>query len=106
MRNGLILLLLLTVPALQAQEDRRSLRGKVTSDTFRLDGIYIINRVTEKASETRTGGYFEIEARAGDTLMFTSTRFKGRQVVVKDADFDSELLFVALESMIQLDEVV
>jgi hypothetical protein len=83
-----------------------NLKGKVVSSAMDLEGIYIINLKTEVFAATENGGYFEIQAKSGDTLMFSAVQIKGKKVVLKENDFNDGLFFVRLESMInQLEEV-
>ena len=81
-------------------------KGKVVSSAMDLEGIYIVNLKTEVSTATENGGYFEIQAKIGDTLMFSAVQIKGKKVVLKENDFGDELFFVRLEAMInQLEEV-
>lgn len=81
-------------------------KGKVVSSAMDLEGIYIVNLKTEVSTATENGGYFEIQAKIGDTLMFSAVQIKGKKVVLKENDFKDELFFVRLEGMInQLEEV-
>lgn len=99
--------LLAIVSNVCAQEsDSRLLKGKVTANADDLDGIYVINKQTEQLSITERGGYFSIMAKEGDSLMFSSIQFEGKNVGVAAADFEQELFFVKLETMVhQLNEV-
>jgi hypothetical protein len=63
------------------------LKGKVIADMSDLEGIYIINLKTEKATITEKGGYFAIAAVAGDTLLFSAMQFKGVRVVLTQKNF-------------------
>lgn len=82
------------------------LNGKVTADYNDLEGIYIINLNTEKATLTERGGYFFINANVGDTLMFSAVQFKAMKIAVSKEDIDKELFFVKMEPLIRvLDEV-
>ncbi len=82
------------------------MKGKVVSNAVDLEGIYIINLKTEASTASGNGGYFEIRAMIGDTLMFSAVQIKGKKVVVKESDFQETLFFVKLEGMInQLEEV-
>lgn len=102
------LLFFLTVsPVLWAQEAvRKNLNGKVLADLYHLEDIDVINMQTEKFKRTQEGGYFSIDAREGDTLMFSGTTIKGVKVLVCEEDFQKDLLFVSLETLArQLDEV-
>lgn len=107
MKQTAVLLLLFFVPELWAQQvTRQQLRGKITADTSQFKEVFVINHNTNEAVEVQSRGYFSIMAAAGDTLLFSSTRFRARQLVVKTGDFDGDLLIVELQSMITLDEVV
>ena len=87
-----------------AQEIRKIIKGKVSSYANNLEGIYIVNMKTEKNAVTAANGYFAIPAAAGDTLMFSSTQFKGRRIAVENDDQD--LLLVKLEPVMnELQEV-
>lgn len=83
------------------------LKGKITSSVSGLDGIYVVNTTTEAYTTTTTGGYFEISARPGDSLMFSSPEFKGKQLILTADDFKLPLFFVRLDALIhELDEVI
>lgn len=82
------------------------IKGKVVSSAMDLEGIYIVNLKTEVSTATENGGYFEIQAKIGDTLLFSAVQIKGKKVVLKENDFGDELFFVRLEGVInQLEEV-
>lgn len=82
------------------------LKGKVTSNAIDLEGIYVINIKTDASTATENGGYFNIQAKVGDTLMFSAIQFKGKKVVLMEKDFGGDLFFVKLETMInQIEEV-
>lgn len=92
--------------SLSAQE-RTPLKGKITSDASDLEGIYVINKTTETTVATTKGGYFTINARAKDTLIFSAIQFIAKQMVVEQENIDAELFFVPLETMVRsLDEVI
>lgn len=82
------------------------LNGKVTANYNELEGIYIINLKTEKATLTERGGYFSINAKVGDTLMFSAVQFKAVKIALTEKDFSKELFFVKMEPLVRvLDEV-
>lgn len=101
------LLLLVIFPRAYAQDqDRKPLRGKVSANTSNFAELFVVNRQSEQAVAVEDRGYFTIAAKTGDTLQFSSTRFRARQVRVKPDDFNGDLLLVELQAMIQLEEVV
>lgn len=91
---------------LAQQTTRKSIKGKVSASANNLRNIYIINMQTEENVLSEEQGYFNIRAQVGDSLMFTSTQFKGRKITISEADFFNELLLVKLQpAMNQLQEV-
>jgi len=104
---GLVFFLAVS-PNLWSQESvRKNLNGKVTADLYNLEDIDVINIQTEKFKRTQAGGYFSVEAREGDTLMFSGTNIKGLKVLVCEEDLHKDLLFVKLETLArELNEVV
>lgn len=95
-----------TISSGQSLAISKRLSGKVTADYNDLEGIYIVNLKTEKATLTERGGYFSITASVGDTLMFSAVQFKGLKVALTESDFANELFFVKLEPLVRLlDEV-
>jgi hypothetical protein len=88
-------------------QQRSPLSGKVTSDFDTLEGIYVINKSTETSVSTTRGGYFTINARVGDTLIFSALQFEARDIIVHENDFCNDLLFVPLATRNhELDELV
>ena len=106
MKTFFTILTLFASVALIAQE-RVPLKGKVTSNTPDLEGIYVINKNSEFTVTTAKGGYFTIDAQAKDTLIFSAIQFIAKQVVVEQENFSGDLLFVPLENLVHnLDELV
>lgn len=99
-------LFVVTISSGQSLAISKRLNGKVTADYNDLEGIYIVNLKTERATLTERGGYFSITASVGDTLMFSAVQFKGLKVALKENDFEKELFFVKMKPLIRfLDEV-
>lgn len=103
-----IFILVFAITSAKAQTpERKILKGKVNAHTSNLDGIYVINKTSEKETATKEGGYFKILAKPGDSLMFASIEFKGKTEAVDSTHFGQDLFMVKLETMVnQLDEVM
>lgn len=103
-----IVLLILVPNLLLAQNgEPKDIRGKVVSEAPYLENIYIINLKTEKTTSTDKGGYFEITAIVGDTLLFSAVQIKGTKMVITAEDVAKDLVLVKLDPIInRLDEVV
>ena len=82
------------------------LKGKIISNAIDLEGIYVVNIKRDVSTSTEKGGYFNIQAKVGDTLMFSALQFEGKKVVLIENDFSSNLFFVKLETMVNLLEEV
>lgn len=91
-----------------AQETSRiKLKGKVTSDVSVLEGIYVINLKSEQALVTDKEGIFSIQAKVGDTLLFTQGQFKEVRIGLTQKDFEQEMLIVKMMPIVnQLREVI
>lgn len=88
-------------------QERKPLNGKITSEAPDLEGIYVINKTADVTVTTLQGGYFTINARANDTLVFSAIQFVAKELAVDESHFKGDLVFVALEPMVRsLDEVV
>lgn len=57
------------------------LNGKVFDSLSNLEGIYVINLKTEKATDTNKDGEFSIAATMGDTLIFARHNLKRQELV-------------------------
>lgn len=105
-----IVYLFLAFAAMQvvAQENPRILlKGKLTADFSVLEGVYVINTKTEKASITDQEGYFKVQAVVGDTLLFSATQFRELKMVLTAKDFEQEMILVKMKPVVnQLDEVI
>lgn len=101
------LIVILTLSQLATAQERCAVNGKVTSNFDDMEGIYVINRTTEKTSFTKRGGYFSIPAAVNDTLVISSIQFVAKEVVVQPAHFGPDLLLVPLQPLHrELSEVI
>ena len=92
---------------LSQEVTRKQLNGKVTADVSILEGIYVINKQTEKASITDQEGYFSIQAAVGDTLLFSAAQFKETTLFLSQGDVEQAMLYVKVTPIInQLREVI
>lgn len=84
-----------------------TVKGKVNADLYNLEGIYVINLKTEKASITDDLGYFSVNAAVGDTLVFSSIQYKSIKVALTKEHFNANLFFVKMTPVMnQLNEVI
>ncbi|WP_430615000.1 hypothetical protein [Flavobacterium sp. JP2137] len=95
MRGILFLFLFFSVAAFS--QDRELLQGKIVSRSKALSGIYVANVNTGEAVLSRKGGYFELEGKINDTLMFSGSLFVGYRRTLDELDLKKEIIFIPLE---------
>lgn len=72
-----------------------------------VENIHVINKTASKFSTTNSKGEFKIHARLGDSIQFTSVKFKTETVVVSMQHISEGNLEVFLQEQInELDQVV
>lgn len=109
LRNLLLLTLTFFGQLLMAQpQSRELLRGQIIGETNAgLEGVTLYNKNTNKGAVTDEQGFFNLMARANDTLMVSSINMKEARVVLNPQDFLLNVYVVRLESNInELSEVV
>lgn len=90
-----------------AQVQRTKVIGKIVAKTRNLEDVYVQNKTTNQYVVTEAGGYFNISAQAGDTLILAGMNLVGRNKVLTYADMNKTLLLVPMEtSRFMLDELV
>ncbi|MBD3583249.1 hypothetical protein [Flavobacterium selenitireducens] len=98
MKRVLLLLTLLLALHSSAQK-RKALAGKVTVSELpaEADEVKITNLQSGEKLATTPGGFFTVNVRKGDTLMFRGIEIVTRKMVITGFDMDEELLLVDLD---------
>lgn len=99
MLTKILVALFISITSLAVAQDRCTLKGKVVTDFDSPEGIYVINKTTEKSVTTGRGGYFTINASVSDTLIFSAVQFTAKDIVLTPEDIDSPLLLVPLQPL-------
>lgn len=88
-------------------QERSVINGKIISNTYDLEGVYVVNAQTEVMTTTDASGGFSILAKPDDVLVFSSIQFKENRVLLTCENF-TDLNFTVRMSLImhQLQEVV
>jgi hypothetical protein len=91
-----------------AQERPRiALNGKVIADFIVLENIYVRNKITNQVSTTNQQGFFKIQAKANDTLLFSGSQYLEFAICITQNNIKEEIFTVNLNQEInQLDEVI
>lgn len=108
MRSILLFFFVMCVASSNSQElSRTNISGRITSNTTDLEGVYVINKRTEKATITEKDGYFSLAAIPGDLLIFSAIHLKEERLLLNLSHFEKGLLYVKMNPIIiQLSEVV
>jgi len=89
------------------QLTRTQLNGKVSADLIALENIHVINKATKELSTINQQGFFKIQAKANDTLLFSGSQFLELKICVTQNDLEQNIFTVKLDQEInQLKEVV
>lgn len=105
LRFSIILLFFLIGVNAQGQE-RRVLKGQVLVDSLRdLQGIHIVNLTAETGTITNEFGQFEILARVGDSLFFSSVQYEYKKVAIRKSSFETNFSVSLRERLNELDEI-
>jgi len=88
-------------------QTEKLIQGKVLCDDFPLQGIEVINLVSEKTTITDIYGGFSILAKAGDMLVFVSKNYDYKRLYLDQALIDKSSVVISLiRKPEQLEEVV
>lgn len=89
------------------QDRQRELKGKVISDSLDVEGVYVINKTLKESTITNKEGYFSIETRINDTLVFSAVQFELKSVIVVPEMYDQDSVLIRLNVKVnKLDEIV
>ncbi|WP_081208995.1 peptidase associated/transthyretin-like domain-containing protein [Salegentibacter sediminis] len=88
---------------LQAQE-RDFLHGKITNDSL-ISQVHIVNMTSKKGTLSEASGEFIIQAKPGDSILFSAVQYKKITIAITSVMLD-EMLKIELENeLTELDEV-
>jgi len=106
LKNLFFLFALITSTTLTAQE-RTPLKGKIKSDAEDLEGVYVINKTADASVTTTRGGYFTINAKVNDTIIFSAVNIIAKNITIEEEDMKQELFIVPVDKYVhKLDELV
>jgi len=105
MRNSIFLVFLMLSQFVFSQEEKL-IKGKVVVKDAMVEGIRVINLVSEKEAITNNKGEFSIWVKPEDLLVFSAVHLDYMRKFIEIEDYNAPLLIVEMTSKInQLDEV-
>lgn len=109
MKSKLLLFFVLVCCAVQAQEVRRELKGKVAAEDGRVgvSGVFVINTVAGTETKTDSEGEFSLLVKVGDRIAVYGKNIKVRNFTVNALWFQEQPFILAVaDEGTQLKEVV
>lgn len=86
---------------------RKSLHGQVLNDSIQVSNGYVLNLNAKTRTFISADGYFDILAKAKDTLLISSLAFRSKKIILTNENFAIPLTIVKLETYTnQLKEVI
>jgi len=83
------------------------LEGRVYSKDGDVAATHVLNMTTIRATITDENGFFSIQAKLNDTIVFSAVQYKRKEIVVSSDMLSSKMLSIPLEeALTELDEVV
>jgi len=87
-------------------QEVKLLKGEILSDSIAPSNIHIVNLDLEKGTTSNNSGKFQIYAKTGDRILFSSVQFEKREITVSQTTFEAGKLNVKLyPSRNELDEI-
>ena len=83
-------------------ENRKSLHGQFVNELALVDNGYVFNLNSKTRTFISNQGFFDIMAKAKDTLLVSSASFKSKKIILQGKDFSKPLFVVALETQTTL----
>jgi len=107
MKNILFVILFLFLFQFSFSQTEKLIQGRVLCDDFPVQGIEIVNLVTEKTTTTDTNGRFSILAKVEDMLVFISEKYDYKRLFLDKEFLDKNNFTILLtRKPEQLEEVV
>ena len=101
------IILLLTVAQFSFSQERELIQGKVIYRNINVPAGNVINNTSQTSTITNDQGEFEIFAKEGDEIIFSSVQYIIRTVRVNDEILKNKRLIVQINQRVrELDEVV
>jgi len=99
----IILIFLLISSFVRAQDSVFS--GKIIADSIAFREVNVVNLNSKQGTVNQKSGHFQISAKAGDTLFFSSLQYEPHQVTVVAEDFKRENNIYLFPLINELEEV-
>lgn len=109
LKSKILVILLLSCTAFSSAQTffSKNLQGRVYSTDGDVAATHVLNTTTTRATITDIDGFFSIQAKLNDTLVFSAVQYKKKEVLVTAEMLAQKMLNIQLEeSLTILDEVI
>ena len=107
MKSKLLIIPIIFLFQFSFSQTEKLLQGKVLSGDFPVEGVEIVNLVTEKTTTTDTNGRFNILVKTDDMLVFVSEKYEYKRLFLDKEFLDKNNFTILLtRKPEQLEEVV
>ena len=90
-----------------AQDKRKTITGRIVSDSIAVEKVHVVNKNTQKGTYTNSYGDFAIPVQLDDTLEFSSIQFTTYRRIISEIDLQQLQLLIGLQAKTnELEEVV
>ena len=90
-----IIIFIFTIQFVNSQNEK-NIKGKVVCNDFSVQGIEVLNIVSEKSTITNSNGEFSIFAKAEDMLVFISKDYEYKRLLLEKEDINKPNLIISL----------
>lgn len=94
---GILVLCLFCQFCFGQNNTRKSLHAQVLNDSLQVDNGYVFNINSKTRTFISSDGFFDLLAKAKDTLLISSLAFKSKRVILTEANLSVPLLLLKLE---------
>ena len=77
-------------------QTEKTIKGKVVCNDFSVQGIEVVNIVSEKSTITNANGEFSILTKAEDMLVFVSKDYEYKRLLIEKEDIKKPLIIISL----------
>lgn len=107
MKANTFIPILLFISQFGFSQTEKPIKGKVLCNDFPIQGIEVLNLVTEKTTITDSNGEFSILGKAQDMLVFVSEKYDYKRMPLEQVDINKpNLIIILTRKPEQLEEVV
>lgn len=104
-RNNFLLSILLLMSHFVFPQNEKLISGKIIVKDATVEGVRVINLISEKEVQTNSKGEFAIYANVDDLLVFSAVHLDYMRKIIEAEDFEKIMIIEMTSKINELDEV-